>query len=158
MRGRTGYRLAYLALVTGLLWACAPRPSPAAFEPDSAPTAAVASNETPAPSDTVAPASAPAAPTPAPQAPAAPSQQAAATPDEIAHGRSVYARACVMCHGANGAGIPGGPPRLTSLKDVAAMKRVIAAGGANMPPMSGLLTADEIDDVAKFTAAGFPPG
>jgi mono/diheme cytochrome c family protein len=164
MRGRTGYRLAYLALVAGLLWACAPRAaeapntdSAALALPDPNKPIAAASNETSAPSDTVAPASAPTAPAPGPQTPAAPSSRAAATPDEITHGRTVYNRACVMCHGANGAGIPGGPPRLAGLKDVAAMKRAIAAGGANMPPMSGLLTADEIDDAAKFTAAGFPP-
>jgi mono/diheme cytochrome c family protein len=80
------------------------------------------------------------------------------TPDEISHGRSVYDRACVMCHGAQGAGIPNGPPPLARQKDVAAVKRIISSGSANMPPMASLLTAQEIDAVAKFAVAGFPPG
>ena len=108
VRTRTGYRLAYAALVAGLLWACAPQPP--------------------------------------------------ATPDEIAHGRNVYHRACVMCHGARGAGIPNGPPPLARQTDVAAVKKVISAGSANMPAMASLLTAEEVDAVAKFTVAGFPPG
>jgi quinoprotein glucose dehydrogenase len=115
------------------------------------PAAAIASSAPP-PTDAVQPASAPSAPAPAPQAAATPP-----TPDELVTGRSVYARACVMCHGPAGAGIPGGPPRLAGLKDVPAMKRAIASGGANMPPMATMLTAAEIDAVAKFTAAGFPP-
>jgi mono/diheme cytochrome c family protein len=78
------------------------------------------------------------------------------TSDEISHGRSVYDRACVMCHGAQGAGIPNGPPPLARQKNVAAVKEIIAAGKADMPPMANLLTGEEIDAVAKFTVAGFP--
>jgi mono/diheme cytochrome c family protein len=106
MTTRLGYRLAYAALVAGLLWACAPPPS--------------------------------------------------FTPDEISHGRSVYDRACVMCHGAQGAGIPNGPPPLARQKDIAAVKQIISAGKADMPPMANLLTGEEIDAVAKFAVAGFP--
>src|SRR5262249_12279211 len=88
-------------------------------------------------------------------------ESAAATPDEIRHGRSVYNRACVMCHGPNGAGgIANGPPPLKGpgnrVGDFAATQRLIASGSTNMAPMAGLLTADEIDDVAKLTVAGFP--
>jgi glucose dehydrogenase len=80
----------------------------------------------------------------------------AATPDEIASGRDVYSRSCTICHGPGGAGVPGGPPKLTGHSDVEAMKRTISGGGAQMPPMANLLTAEEIDDVAKFVAAGMP--
>ncbi|HEV7689775.1 MAG TPA: cytochrome c [Hyphomonadaceae bacterium] len=106
MSGRLGYRLAYAALVVGLLLACAP--------------------------------------------------SASFTLDEISHGRSVYDRACVRCHGAQGAGIPNGPPPLARQNDVAAVKRIISAGKGDMPAMANLLTGEEIDAVAKFAVAGFP--
>ena len=106
MTARLGFRVAYAALVAGLLWACAPSTS--------------------------------------------------FTSDEISHGRGVYDRACVMCHGAQGAGIPNGPPPIGRQKDVAAVKQIIAAGKGDMPPMANLLTGEEIDAVAKFAVAGFP--
>jgi mono/diheme cytochrome c family protein len=168
MSGRNGYRIAYAALVAGLLWACAPRAPEAPVTAENDKPAAPVTPAAPSPEQAAQPSTAPApsAPAPAPQAPAKPSQQAAtppktaaATADEISHGRSVYNRACVMCHGPNGAGIANGPPPLTaSKKDVAGIKSVIANGGGTMPPMGALLTAEEIDAVAKFSVAGFPAG
>ena len=63
-----------------------------------------------------------------------------------------------MCHGPGGAGIPGGPPKITGLSDLASISRFITSGGAQMPPMAAMLTAEEIDSVAKFVAAGLPAG
>ena len=93
---------------------------------------------------------------------AAPSAEAAttvaATPEELAGGRKVYADMCSVCHGANGQGIPSGPPKVTGLTDIVAIRLRVQAGGIEMPPMAGMLTPQQIDLVAKFVAAGLPPG
>ncbi len=123
------------------------RPKPiASAEPASA---APAQPGTSAPSAAVQTQSVAPAAVPAPQA-------IAATPDEILNGRIVYSRACVMCHGPTGGGIPGGPPKLTDKKDFPAIRRSIISGGAQMPPMGAMLTSEEINDVSKFVANGMP--
>lgn len=122
--------------------------------PDPKRPAQAAAADPPATTASAAPSAAPAQAAPASATIAPPTP--AATPAEISNGQAVYARACVMCHGPGGAGVPGGPPKLTGRTDVAAMKRFIAGGGAQMPPMANLLTAEEIDDAAKFVAAGLP--
>lgn len=161
MNTRTGYRIAYSALVFGLLFACVPvlpaAPNADSVASDDRPVGAIASAGA-IPTDAVQPASAPtAAPTPpTPSATATAAPPFAATPDEILGGREVYNRTCVMCHGPGGVGIAGGPPKVTGLRDLVAIKRITSAGSANMPPMAGLLTAQEIDHVSKFVAAGLP--
>jgi mono/diheme cytochrome c family protein len=51
---------------------------------------------------------------------------------------------------------PRRPPKITGLSDLASISRFITGGGAQMPPMAAMLTADGIDDVAKFVAANLP--
>jgi mono/diheme cytochrome c family protein len=79
-----------------------------------------------------------------------------ATSEELANGRAVYEKSCIMCHGPGGGGVPGGPPKITGLSEVASINRVITSGGVQMPPMAAMLTLEEINDVTKFVAAGLP--
>jgi mono/diheme cytochrome c family protein len=78
-----------------------------------------------------------------------------ATAAQLANGRAIYARSCAACHGPTGAG-QGNAPQLGNLDDVAAIAAKIRSGGVEMPPMSALLSTADIDDVARFVAAGLP--
>jgi quinoprotein glucose dehydrogenase len=84
-------------------------------------------------------------------APAAPAERVDATPAQLATGQAAYARTCAVCHGPQGDGIQGGnaPPLRTTaaLNDV---KNIITRGSAEMPGMASMLTADEIDAVARY--------
>jgi mono/diheme cytochrome c family protein len=174
-------RIAAAALLSSVSLACTP-PAPtdgATVAPAAAPAADIAA---PAPesgpaapntTDTLstAPAAATASPAAAPQvtapatpatppapATAAPAASADATPAEIANGRSAYTRTCAMCHGPKGEGTPAGSPIAT--RDPAAIANKVTKGvinpGERMPAMGAMLSADEIDDVSKFIAAGLP--
>lgn len=128
--------------------AAAPAAPPAADIAAPAPAAGPAAPNTTGtlsttpPSDIVAPSAAP--------APAS----AAATPAEITNGREVYARTCAMCHGATNQGTQIGGA--ITLKDQAAIAEKVAKGGEKMLAMASMLSADDIDDVSKFVAAGLP--
>ena len=95
--------------------------------------------------------------TPAPAAPAA----AGPTAAELANGRAVYAGAgsCAMCHGPTGQGTQMGVA-LTAGHTYAVIKEKIAKGmvnpGDKMPPMGAALSAEQLDDLAKFVEAGLP--
>jgi quinoprotein glucose dehydrogenase len=84
-------------------------------------------------------------------APAAAAERVDATPAQLATGQAAYARTCAVCHGPQGEGIQGGnapPLRATAaLNDV---RNIIARGSAEMPGMAGVLTAEEIDTVARY--------
>jgi mono/diheme cytochrome c family protein len=135
-------RLSYAAMVLALTVAC----TPAADETASAPPAA----EPPAITATTEQITAP--------PPAAASTAPAATPEELASGRSAYARTCSMCHGAKGEGTPAAAA--IASRDVAVIADKITRGAINpgdrMPPMAAMMSGDELDDVAKFVAAGLP--
>ena len=77
---------------------------------------------------------------------------------DLAAGRSAYAATCAMCHGAKGEGSPAGSA--ITAKDVAAITTKITKGQVNpgdkMPPMGGMMSAEEVTNVAKWVAAGFP--
>jgi mono/diheme cytochrome c family protein len=64
-----------------------------------------------------------------------------------------------MCHGPTGQGTQMGIA-LTAGLDYEAVKEKIVKGmvspGEKMPPMGGALSADQLDDLAKFVAAGLP--
>jgi mono/diheme cytochrome c family protein len=47
-------------------------------------------------------------------------------------------------------------PKLGNASDVDAIAAKVSRGGVEMPPMAALLSAAEIDDVARFVAAGLP--
>ncbi len=80
-----------------------------------------------------------------------------ATPEEIAMGRSGFARTCALCHGPTGAGIPGGTaPPLSDQADVGKIARVISNGQGEMSSLAAALKPEEITAVAKFVASGMP--
>jgi mono/diheme cytochrome c family protein len=64
-----------------------------------------------------------------------------------------------MCHGPTGQGTQMGVA-LTAGLDYDAVKEKIVKGmvspGEKMPPMAAALSADQLDDLAKFVAAGLP--
>ena len=134
----------------------APPPAPIAEEP-AGPSGPAAENTTDSLSSaSVAPAAAPAAP-----APALSLESAEPTVEELANGRAIYAGAgsCAMCHGPTGQGTQMGIA-LTAGLDYEAVKEKIVKGmvspGEKMPPMGAALSADQLDDLAKFVAAGMP--
>lgn len=100
--------------------------------------------------------------TPAPPAsttPAAPPAAAAGpTKAELENGAAVYARTCAMCHGPSGAGTQMGVA-LTAGHEYASIKEKITKGpinsGDKMPPLGAALSADDLDDVAKYVESGF---
>lgn len=160
------FRLAALTISTlALFAACTPAadepapatppPAPIAEEP-AGPSGPAAENTTDSLSTT--PAMDMAAPAPAAATPAA---SAGPTAEELANGRAVYAGAgsCAMCHGPTGQGTQLGVA-LTAGLDYDAVKEKIVKGmvspGEKMPPMAGPLSAEQLDDLSKFVAAGLP--
>ena len=75
----------------------------------------------------------------------------------VRNGRQIFATHCAICHGGGGAGVAGGAPALTSLRDAAAIRQRVAKGGVQMPAMQTLLTQEQIRDVSEYVAAGLPP-
>lgn len=161
------FRNAFLTISTlALLAACTPAseepapatppPAPIAEDP-IAPSGPAAENTTDslstAPVDAAAPAAAP--------APAIPAPSTSPSAEELANGRAVYAGAgsCAMCHGPTGQGTQMGVA-LTAGLDYDAIKEKIVKGvvspGEKMPPMGAALSADQLDDLSKFVAAGLP--
>jgi mono/diheme cytochrome c family protein len=160
------FRTAILTAVAFGLGACTPaadEPAPATPDPapiadsPAAPSGPAAENTTDSLSST--PAADPATPVPAPAGATPPAAAPAA--DEMANGRAVYAGAgsCAMCHGPTGQGTQMGVA-LTAGLDYEAIKEKIVKGminpGDKMPPMGAALSADQIDDLAKFVEAGLP--
>jgi mono/diheme cytochrome c family protein len=135
-----------------------PPPAPIAEAP-AGPSGPAAENTTESlsttPADTAARAAAPAA------TPASPAESTGPSAEELANGRAIYAGAgsCAMCHGPTGQGTQMGIA-LTAGLDYEAVKEKIVKGmvnpGEKMPPMGGALSADQLDDLAKFVAAGLP--
>lgn len=101
----------------------------------------------------------PATTTPAAAPPAAPAAAAGPSKEELASGAAVYARTCAMCHGPTGAGTQMGVG-LTAGHEYAVIKEKVTKGmvnpGDKMPPLGAALSADDLDDVAKFVEAGLP--
>ena len=131
-----------------------PPPAPIAEEP-AGPSGPAAEN-TPeslstAPADTAGPAA----------APAIPAASTGPSTEELANGRAIYAGvgSCAICHGPTGQGTQMGIA-LTAGLDYEAVKEKIVKGmvspGEKMPPMGAALSADQLDDLAKFVAAGLP--
>jgi mono/diheme cytochrome c family protein len=162
------FRTAFLTISTlALIAACTPaaeEPAPATPPPapiaetPAAPSGPAAENTT----DSLATTPAAPAATPAPTAPATPAAPSGgASTAELANGRAVYAGAgsCAMCHGPTGQGTQMGVA-LTAGLDYDAVKEKITKGminpGDKMPPMGAALSADQLDDLAKFVAAGLP--
>ena len=139
----------------------APPADIAAVTPESGPAAenttdTLASAPPADASATVAPAAT--ATTTAAAPPAAPAA-AGPTKEELANGAAVYARTCAMCHGPTGAGTQMGVG-LTAGHEYAVIKEKVTKGTVNagdkMPPLAAAMSADDLDDVAKFIEAGLP--
>lgn len=144
--------------------ACTPaaqEPAPATpeaapiVEPATPPASGPAAENTP---DSLATAPA-ATPAPATSTPAATPAAAGPTAAELAAGRSTYTATCAMCHGPAGQGTQMGVA-LTNGLEVAVIKEKVTKGmvnpGDKMPPMGAALSADQLDSLAKFVAAGLP--
>jgi mono/diheme cytochrome c family protein len=144
------------ALALAALLACTPTADTADVTPaPTAPTdlAAPASASGPAaPNTTDTLSTAPATPAPTTTATLAP------TTAEIAVGAAVYARTCAMCHGPAGQGTAMGVT--LAVKDAAKVKEKVAKGmlkpDDKMPPLGAAMTAEELDHVASYVAAGLP--
>ena len=158
MTSRDACRLTYAAMVLALTVACTPgiEETPPASDTSAITPPADAATGPAAPNTSETLASAP--PEQAIAPPAAASAAPAASPEELASGRAAYARTCAMCHGARGEGTPAAAA--IAARDVAVIASKITKGAINpgdrMPPMAGMMSGDELDDVAKFVAAGFP--
>ena len=105
----------------------------------------------------VAPATpAPAAPSAAAvaAAPAAPAANGAGA-ELVLAGEEVFKTACVPCHGEDGMGGHGGGAPLDQVKDPNLVMAMVTDGRGSMPPLSGLLTPDQMRAVAAYvTSAG----
>ncbi len=77
-----------------------------------------------------------------------------ATREELATGRTAYARVCSVCHGPTGAG--GAGPTLSGQSNVAEIARVATSGKGEMPSMASQLKPEEIEAIAKYVGSGFP--
>lgn len=145
--------------------ACTPaanEPAPAA--PEAAPIAEAAPPSGPAADNTAeslasAPAAAPVATPAAPAAPGSLKVTDSPTLEQTAAGRTTYMASCAMCHGPAGQGTQMGVA-LTNGLEVAVIKEKVTKGminpGDKMPPMGAALSADQLDALAKFVAAGLP--
>ncbi len=158
-------RTAFLtASVFALAAACTPAANePAPATPEAAPIAEVTAPSGPAAENTTdslstTPAADPAA-APAPAAPASAAAASGPTTAELTAGRATYAASCAMCHGPTGQGTQMGVA-LTNGLEVPVIKEKVTKGmvnpGDKMPPMGAALSADQLDALAKFVAAGLP--
>jgi len=93
-----------------------------------------------------------------PESPVEPAPAAPAAAPDLALGAAAWARTCTMCHGPTGKGTQMAKGVVT--KSVEVVKNKVVKGAINpgdkMPPMSAGLSADELEAIAHFVAAGFP--
>jgi heme/copper-type cytochrome/quinol oxidase subunit 2/cytochrome c553 len=77
--------------------------------------------------------------------------ETAAAPDAEA-GKEVFAEQCSVCHGATGHGGNGGPDLTTMplAQEQAGAEQQVTNGGGGMPPFSGVLSEEEIANVAAY--------
>jgi cytochrome c oxidase subunit II len=74
-----------------------------------------------------------------------------ATADASA-GKEVFSENCSVCHGADGLGGNGGPDLTTmpKAKEQAGAEEQVTNGGGGMPPFGGILSEEEISNVAAY--------
>jgi heme/copper-type cytochrome/quinol oxidase subunit 2/cytochrome c5 len=75
-----------------------------------------------------------------------------ATTADAAAGKEVFAEQCSVCHGADGLGGNGGPDLTTMPKaqEQAGAEEQVTNGGGGMPPFGGVLSEEEIANVAAY--------
>jgi heme/copper-type cytochrome/quinol oxidase subunit 2/mono/diheme cytochrome c family protein len=78
-------------------------------------------------------------------------EEGGATADAAA-GKEVFAENCSTCHGATGHGGNGGPDLTTMPKaqEQASAEEQVTNGGGGMPPFGGILSEEEISNVAAY--------
>jgi quinohemoprotein ethanol dehydrogenase len=69
---------------------------------------------------------------------------------DLADGQRLFEETCVICHGPDGKGGQGGGAPLENMTSVANAIQTITDGRNNMPPFTGILTAEQIRDVASY--------
>jgi alcohol dehydrogenase (cytochrome c) len=87
---------------------------------------------------------------PADVVPVATTQTTTRRAANLVDGKRLFAQACVVCHGEDGAGGHGAGAPLVGVTDLAAAMRTVTAGRNAMPPFSAALTPDEIHDVSGY--------
>jgi PQQ-dependent dehydrogenase (methanol/ethanol family) len=80
-------------------------------------------------------------------------KEEAAAPDAAA-GKAVFSANCSICHGFSGEGGNGGPDLTTQplAQTTSGAIKQVTNGGCGMPPVKGVLTGKEIEDVAAYVA------
>jgi alcohol dehydrogenase (cytochrome c) len=69
---------------------------------------------------------------------------------DLAAGRLIYTTSCVTCHGEDGQGGTQGGVRFTSALTIGPVVSVLANGRDEMPGYGGLMTPEEMQDVAAY--------
>jgi mono/diheme cytochrome c family protein len=80
-------------------------------------------------------------------APGRPSAAAANRPIDVAHGKQLYAEACVACHDDGG---KGGGPTLVGGLPLEAIVAVSQAGRNTMPSFGRVYSEADLKDVASY--------
>jgi quinohemoprotein ethanol dehydrogenase len=78
--------------------------------------------------------------------------QGAAGQPNLDNGRATYDRACGSCHGPQGEGGHDGAPGLRAARNAALVMQTVSEGRREMPSFSGLLTSEQIRDVAGYVS------
>jgi alcohol dehydrogenase (cytochrome c)/quinohemoprotein ethanol dehydrogenase len=85
-----------------------------------------------------------------PGGPARPPAAAANRPIDVAHGRELYAEACVACHGEGGDGGHGGGPTLVGGLPTETIVAVSQGGRNAMPAFGRVYSEADLQDVASY--------
>jgi glucose dehydrogenase len=81
-----------------------------------------------------------------------------ATPEELALGKGKFDAMCVICHGPDGKGLPGGAaPPINGRTDFANIARVVAQGQGEMPALGNSLAPAEVDAIGKYVVKTLGP-
>jgi alcohol dehydrogenase (cytochrome c) len=80
---------------------------------------------------------------------AAPAAGTKAKAGDSRAGTSVFADNCASCHGPQAKGGNGGPD-ISAISDTQRIIKQVTDGGGGMPPFKGILTTQDIKDVAAF--------
>ena len=76
---------------------------------------------------------------------------------DLAHGRKVYGANCEPCHGSNGQGAHGEGAALHRGLTAADVTAIATSGRRDMPSFRGVLTGEELRDVAGYIAGDLLP-
>jgi mono/diheme cytochrome c family protein len=68
----------------------------------------------------------------------------------VVNGEQVFASTCVICHGEDGKGGHGGGAPLSEVTSATAAIQTITGGRNSMPAFDGVLTPEQIRDVAAY--------